>query len=405
MRSQRNLLALMIALFSGHSVAGGLYLYEMGTEDLGLAGAGMAARAQDASTVFSNPAGMTLLEGDQFTGGLQGLYGDASYQLDENSGLSGTSPGNTVGFSPQGSLFYSHSISSDLKVGLAMFGNFGLGLDYGSWAGETLITDTSLMALTMQPTVAYRLDEHWSIGGGVGINYGSFSLGRETNDGSESLDDHDWALNSRMGLLYELDKATRLGLAYSSRTKYNFDINARVTKTISIPGPLPDKVLQFDVPITAGTSSPQQLMFSGYHQLNSLWALLANIGWQDWSTFSDGSIYAAGREVPDKTRLQDTWHMALGTQYQYSQKWRFNGGVAFDSSFYKSQSNTSLTLPSGPAWRIGIGAQYRLTNNSTVGSAFEYLTMGDATVPSELVGGSYDDMHLYFMSLNYSYHF
>lgn len=405
MRLKSNWLLMVMTLCSGHSMAGGLYLYEMGTEDVGLSSAGMAARAQDASTVFSNPAGMTRLEGDHFTGGLQGLYGDVSYQLNEASNLSGASPGNIVGFSPQASMFYSHSINSDLKVGMALFGNFGLGLDYGPWAGQTLLMDTSLKALTMQPTLAYRFDEHWSIGGGLGINYGAFSLGRETTNSSENLDDDEWALNFRLGLLYELNAASRFGAAYSSQTKYSFDVDSRITKTIPIPGPLPDKIMQFEVPISAATSAPQQLMFSGYHQLNMQWALLANLGWQDWSSFSDGAIFAAGIEIPDKSRLDDTWHIAFGAQYQYNPYLRFNTGIAFDSSFYKSQSNTSLTLPSGPAWRIGVGAQYQLTANSSIGGAFEYLTMGDATVPSDLVGGYYDDMRLYFVSVNYSYRF
>ena len=43
------------------SHAGGLLLYEVGTADVGLASAGYSARAQDASTVFTNPAGMTRL--------------------------------------------------------------------------------------------------------------------------------------------------------------------------------------------------------------------------------------------------------------------------------------------------------------------------------------------------------
>ncbi|MGH7181838.1 MAG: outer membrane protein transport protein [Nitrospiraceae bacterium] len=50
------------------SHAGGLFLTEFGTEDVALAGAGWAARAQDASTLFKNPAGMSHLEGNQFQG-------------------------------------------------------------------------------------------------------------------------------------------------------------------------------------------------------------------------------------------------------------------------------------------------------------------------------------------------
>ena len=71
------------------SQAGGLYLYEIGTSDLGLAAAGTAARAEDASTLYSNPAGMTRLSGDQVTMAAQALYGKFDYELDGNGALSG----------------------------------------------------------------------------------------------------------------------------------------------------------------------------------------------------------------------------------------------------------------------------------------------------------------------------
>jgi len=54
--------------------AGGFFLYEIGTPDVGLASAGYAARAQDASTVFTNPAGMTMLDHSQLLAGIQPIY-------------------------------------------------------------------------------------------------------------------------------------------------------------------------------------------------------------------------------------------------------------------------------------------------------------------------------------------
>ena len=63
------------AVLPQSSQAGGIELYEIATPDVGLASAGYAARAQDASTVFRNPAGMSLLSGSQFQGGLQLTYG------------------------------------------------------------------------------------------------------------------------------------------------------------------------------------------------------------------------------------------------------------------------------------------------------------------------------------------
>ncbi len=214
------------------SSAGGLYMYEIGTSDLGFAAAGTAARAEDASTVFANPAGMTRLAGNQMTLGAQALYGDVEYELDGQGALAGSDPGNVIGWFPGGSAFYSHSVSDRFKVGIGTYGNFGLAMDFGdSWAGRNLVGEMALIAMTIQPTAAYRLDDHWSLGAGLTANYGYFKLEREPllPGDTRSQDDGDWDFGARLGVLYEPTKTTRVGLTWVSEAEYEFDVNGTVT--------------------------------------------------------------------------------------------------------------------------------------------------------------------------------
>ncbi len=60
--------------------AGGLYLNEFGTSAMGTAGAGAQAYANDASTAWHNPAGMTRIDGRQF-GAAAGLVFWCARQL------------------------------------------------------------------------------------------------------------------------------------------------------------------------------------------------------------------------------------------------------------------------------------------------------------------------------------
>ena len=86
----------MLVVMTAASVhAGGLIAYEVGTADVGLASAGYNARAQDASTVFTNPAGMTRLDGTQFLASGQVLYGNTEFSID--SGTSAVWSGRTGG--------------------------------------------------------------------------------------------------------------------------------------------------------------------------------------------------------------------------------------------------------------------------------------------------------------------
>ena len=100
--------AFLLALFCllHMAFAGGLFLSEIGTNDVGLAGVGWAARAQDASTLFRNPAGMSLLEGNQAMFGAQILYGDVKFTNGGSSSFLGTgNGGNPVDVVPAASGF------------------------------------------------------------------------------------------------------------------------------------------------------------------------------------------------------------------------------------------------------------------------------------------------------------
>jgi long-chain fatty acid transport protein len=385
------------------SPAGGLYMYEIGTSDLGFAAAGTAARAEDASTLFANPAGMTRLAGNQMTLGAQVLYGDVEYKLDGQGALDGKNPGNIIGWLPGGSAFYSHSVSDRLKLGIGTYGNFGLALDFGDkWAGRNLVDKTVLIAMTIQPTAAYRLNDQWSLGGGLTANYGYFKLERDRlSGGTGSEDDGDWSYGARLGVLYEPSKTTRFGLTWVSEVDYDFKVNGSVT--IDPPGPLGP--ITNTIPVAAGITAPQQVLGSVYHRLNDSWALMGNLGWQEWSKFADATIETNGGTPTSSMKLQDTWHAALGAQYTLNSKTRLNAGVAFDTSMYENQSQTSFVFPNGDTWRFGAGMQYVLSPKSDLGLAVEYAQSDDSSSPSALVSGSYDNPYMIFMSAHYSYRF
>ncbi|WP_428944162.1 OmpP1/FadL family transporter [Pantoea sp. FN060301] len=373
--------------------ASGLYLYEIGTEDIGLAGAGQAARAQDASTLFTNPAGMTRLPDSMLTLGAQGLYGDAPYRLDDDARLSGDSPGNVIGWFPGGSAFYSQRLSSAFSAGIGFYGNYGLGLDFGEWTGEDLIKESTLLGMTLMPAVAWQYNDVLSLGAGLGMNYGILKIKRARGD---ELSDHDWAINVKLGALWQFAPQTRVGLTYTSRTGYDFNVsNTRQLDRIN-------NSPSYTLPIAASVNTPQQLMVSLFHQLNDRWALMGDLGWQDWSDYSNSKITVAGNRVGENDRLRDTWHAALGAQFMPHPDWTFNTGVAFDSSFYRDQNDTSLTMPSGDTWRWGVGGRYQLDPASSLGLAFEYAHIETAAVSSPLLKGRYDTPALYFFGINYS---
>ena len=271
------------ALAGAPASAGGLLLYEIGTEDVGLASAGYTARAQDASTVFTNPAGMTRLDGSQLTAGLQALYGDLGFTIGQ-----GTSPalgsgdgGNPVGWFPGGGAFYSYSVSPDLKLGFAATGNFGLALKYdGGWAGRYYVQEGTLVGMSLVPSVGYRVNKEWSVGASVNAMYAKLHDQVAVNnivgaDGRLEATDYQWGFGGTLGVLYEPSTDTRFGLVWNSPIKLDFSAPPQFS---GLSHAL-DTVIRnrgLDANLNLGMTVPQGVNASFFHQLDARWALLGS---------------------------------------------------------------------------------------------------------------------------------
>ena len=78
-------LGISVFLLAASAHAGGLYLSSYGSPDMGTASAGAQALANDASTAFLNPAGMTRLEDHQALGGLAPGFSTVKFKADRQS--------------------------------------------------------------------------------------------------------------------------------------------------------------------------------------------------------------------------------------------------------------------------------------------------------------------------------
>ena len=197
---------LLASLIAPSTQAGGLYLYELGTPDVGTAAAGWAARAQDAATVFTNPAGMTRLEKSELLVGVQPLYLNAEFSPDSNTTSSG-SDGDASTWLPAGGLFYVHNLMPKLKIGVSAVGYFGLGLEYeNDWVGRYYVQEIKLQAVGVQPALAYQVTEWLSLGAGVVALYGVLeekaavnNIDPNQSDGKLKIEDSDLDLPGKLG--------------------------------------------------------------------------------------------------------------------------------------------------------------------------------------------------------------
>lgn len=421
------------ALASGQAVAGGMFAYEFGTAEVGLASAGYGARAQDASTVFTNPAGMTRLQGNQFLGSGQLDYGRTTFGIG-----AGTSPalgadngGNAFGSNGWflgGGGFYSHSISPEFKVGVALTGNFGGVVEYDNgWVGRYYVQQTKMVGLSLVPSIAYKVNDKLSLGAGVNAMYGYYEnqvainipdalrpgvvvpIQRASGDAQLKLQDSTWGWGVNLGLLYEFDSRTRVGLTWNSQINLDFS-SAPDWSNLGALGTNLQAAGLLTSTVNIGIKVPQQVMASVFSQVNDRWAVLGSVGWQQWSKFGQVQLGVDNPNNPTSLTtsipFKDTWHVAAGAQYRLSQPWLLNFGIAYDSGF--QGGTVSPLLPTNAAWRFGVGAEHQASKTFKWGVAAEYLYGGNldvniqGTTPVALGGrgsvvGSYGNVGLLFM--------
>jgi long-chain fatty acid transport protein len=404
----------LIALIASLSHAGGLYLYELGNPEVGLAAAGWSARAQDAATVFTNPAGMTRLQKSELLVGVQPLYLHAEFSPDSNTSTSG-SDGDASTWLPAGGVYYVHNLRPKLKIGVSAVGYFGLGLEYEKdWVGRYYVQEVKLQALGVQPALAYQVTDWLSFGAGVVALYGVLdekvavnNIGPNQPDGKLKIEDSDWTYQANLGVLVEPRKGTRIGLTYLSEG----DLKFKDEPDFSNLGPGLEAILRakglLDAELKIDFTMPQALMLSGYHELSDRLAIMGNLGWQDWSEFGKVGITVASEDTSSLTvdrNYKDTWHVAFGAQYRVADPWLLSGGIAYDSSMMDDKDRTP-DLPLGEAWRFGLGARYDWSKNLAFGLGYTFLWSGDLDMDvnrgplAGRVSGTYENTSMSFINL------
>jgi len=401
---------------------------------MGTATAGRAALARDASTAFNNPAGMTRLDRSQLQAGLVGLdihsefSGQTSYpSLDGSVETAGN--GHNIGsFTPVASFSYVHATTPDLRLGVTVGSYFGLALDYGdSWQGRYYAQEAELLTMGVTPSVGYKVNDWFSVGGGVTILYAKFTQDmavntgaptagpRNLDDGKLKIDSDDLGYGYNFGIHFQPVKSTRIGATYISKVDLKFDDVATV-ENVPTTAPIWSLIAarlnnsKLDLEMTI----PQAVNVSAYHQLTDSVAVMANVGWQDWSEFGkigvDLSTPATSGSTTVDAGFQDTWHGAVGLHCQVAEPWLWKVGFAYDSSPVKDEKR-SVLLPLDRQYRYATGIEYAWDKDISVAFDYTFIDAGKSEINQNrgpLAGhivGEYDTNYINAFGLSMNWKF
>jgi long-chain fatty acid transport protein len=390
-----------LVLVSAGSVSGaGFALIEQGVSGLGNAFAGGAAAAEDATTIFYNPAGMTRIP-TQFTAAANIIKPTFTFRNEGSTHSTGTALignyGGDAGVTKLVPNIYYVKKTDKLALGIGINAPFGLATKYDNkWVGRYHAIESDLTNININPSVAYRFNEKFSVGGGINIGYvqatltnavdfGSIIVVAPQNaDGFAKLQGDAWGAGWNLGLLYEFTKQTRVGAAYRSRIRYTLEGTAKFS---NVPGALLALPNFKNDNISAHLTTPDSLSMSFFHSFNPRWSIMGDVTWTNWRTFDELRIrFNNGRtDSVVTTDWKQVFRYSLGATYAPNKAWTFRAGTAYDQAPVPSDRRRTARIPDSDRLWLALGAGYGFTDALKLNFAYVHLFIDDTKITKSTV--------------------
>ena len=378
-------LSLAVALASTQIFASGFALNEQSISGMGSGFAGRSSSADDASTIFGNPAGMSRLKREQVTGGVALLDAHTDISHASSRPNSGSNDGEMVPLVAVPMGYYVKPIDDHWAFGIGMYAPFGLVTDYeNGFAGRYFGSKSEVKVITLQPTVSYAFNDKVSIGFGPTINRiegtleSNLSITQAAPDGKVKIKGDDTALGYNIGVLVQATDSTRVGLTYHSKVKYKLEGDTRVNyNVLAAVGQSPSQKYDASLDVT----TPESVDLSITHELNDKWTLYAGSTWTRWSRLKEISVENKGvptilngqfGTITEDQNWHDTWAHAIGASYQLNKEWVLRTGLSFDQA-PTNNVNRSPRIPTGDRKIFSLGAGWSPTDDLTIDVAYSYL--------------------------------
>lgn len=361
-------LALMIAVASGSAWSAGFALNEQSIKSMGMAQAGRASAAADATTLFGNPAGMTQLTGTNLSGNATFIYVPTDIENTQGS-QAGTNNGDMIPPTWVGSGFISHQMSDELSIGIGNFAPFGLASNYeSSFQGRYFGDKSKVKVIAIQPTVAYKFTPELSIGVGVTVSkleglLSTYSVGLQ-NPVEVNGDDISYGYN--VGILWQIMPQTRIGFDYRSKTDYNLEGTTELTG------------VGIEFPAKLDIATPATFELSISHALNPNVNVHSSISLTQWSVLeklvikNGGSASGPFLTSTEELDWKDSWAYSVGADWKAGDALTLRAGLGIDKTPV-TDAHRSVRVPSEDRTVFSLGMSYAINDKISIDAAYLFL--------------------------------
>jgi long-chain fatty acid transport protein len=391
------LLILAAFILPRGALAAGFYIQEQSAAGVGRAQAGNVVAADDASTIYFNPAGMTELPGVQFDSGIDLIVPSASLSnlgtVDHTPYVpsvpdSGNNGGNPGSASPVPDFYLTAEIpESPMTVGLGVTAPFGFASKFtqGTFTRYDSI-DSFVETIDIAPTIAVKLNDWLSVGLGLDEQYvyiklrnalpDPFGIPSPSTDGRLTLTGHNWSTGFNAGVLVMPGPDTKIGLSYRYGITHN--INGSVTLS-GLPGPL--AAGDVNEGGAAALNLPDIITAGASQQITPNLKILGEFDYYNWSVFKSIDIVLAnnGGSLITPENYRNTVSVALGGEYQLNNQWKIRGGIKYDQTPTVNGSRDTR-VPDGDRYWVAAGVHYAFSEHIGIDASYAHIFVTDSSV-------------------------
>lgn len=396
--SMKVLAAALLAVTSGSALAAGFALQNQNGSGNGNAFAGAAAAAEDAGTIFFNPAGVALLpEGTNVSLAATHIERSVTF-TDKGTGGAIPKSGSQGGDAGGGALvpagYASQTLGGGLSIGVGVSPTFGNRTEYTKdFIGRFSGYFADLKVVNTNPTLTYKANNAWAFG--VGLNHGEAEVEfrqkvpAATHDIVLTGSDDAWGWNA--GVMFQPSESTRIGLAYRSTIKYTLQgMMVAKTATGTILG---------RTPISAELETPDNASLGFSHKYGNNVEVLADVTWTGWSSVQ--TLTATARNgvacplgIPGSScaslsfRFKDTMRFGLGLNYTLASGVKLRGGIAYDETPVRTSADRTMTLPDSDRTWLSLGAKFPVGKASSLDVGYSHIFFADASTSRAVKNGA-----------------
>jgi long-chain fatty acid transport protein len=371
-----SLLAITVA--SSAAMAGAFGIREQSATAQGQAFAGAASGSGGLSSIFWNPATITMSPGwqSQISASLIVLDADVTPQAG-TSPLLGNKPSGDIGQAAVvPSSYSSYQLNDRVWLGLSSTAPFGLVTkpDY-AWAGQIYSRTSRIVSLNFNPIIGIKVTDWLSVAAGPSIEYFDVQLRRALSPApmapSGTVSGNDVAVGMTAGATITPMAGTTIGVGYRSTIHHELD------GTLDAGGV---------IPIRAKVNMPDQINVGLTQAITPYFRLNFGYEWANWSRL--GTVVYVGPTGPVTAlplKFQDGHHFSIGGEYDLNPRWTLRAGVGYELTPITDRDR-STALPDADRVWASVGASYRWSEKLTFDVAYSHAFLGEA--PIKIVPGN-----------------